>query len=469
MSRWFAPLAIAAMSACGNTADSPPPGAETKPSPTRAPAPAAADACAKAVAHGPLKWFEDDYPGALACAKQKNAPLVIDLWAPWCHTCLSMKSTVLADRALADSADKFVFVALDTDRDINAGAVARYPLSAWPTFYVAGPDESVLARFVGAASLDQFRHFLAAGARAHAKAASGPDAKLLDGERALAAKQFADAEAALTAALADAPADWPRRADALVSLINTKSKRDDTAGCVALAEKSLDDTGNTASATDFAAIGLGCAAKLPATDGGRVKKLRERVAARLAKLTEDATAPLSIDDRSDALANLRETYDQLGNKADATKAAEAQRALLDDAASKATSPRAAMTYNWPRADVYVYLGRPLELVPALEKSVRELPDEYDPPARLGWVLWKAGKLDDAAKWTDAALKLVYGPRKVRLLNQRAEIAAAAKDAAGERKYREQMVATLEALPPSQTTPEQIAKAKEAVAALKAAP
>ena len=126
---------------------------------------------------------------------------------------------------------------------------------------------------------------------------------------------------------------------------------------------------------------------------------------------------------------------------------------------------AAMTYNWPRAEVYVFLERPLELVPALEKSARDLPGEYDPPARLGWIYWKGGKLDEAVKWTDTALRLVYGPRKVRVLTQRAEIAAKQGDAAAERAARVGIVSTLEALPATQTTPEAIANAKQTLADL----
>jgi tetratricopeptide (TPR) repeat protein len=124
-----------------------------------------------------------------------------------------------------------------------------------------------------------------------------------------------------------------------------------------------------------------------------------------------------------------------------------------------------MTYTWPRAEVYVYLGRPLELVPALEKSARDLPGEYDPRARLGWVYWKAGKLPEAAKWTDEALAMVYGPRKGRLLVQRAEIAAAAGDHAGERTFREQAVKLYESLPEAQQSPGALAAAKAALAKL----
>jgi tetratricopeptide (TPR) repeat protein len=165
------------------------------------------------------------------------------------------------------------------------------------------------------------------------------------------------------------------------------------------------------------------------------------------------------------MANLRETLLALDRKADAKAIAERQRALLDDAAANAPTPIAAMTYNWPRAEVYVFLERPLDLVPALERSVRDLPAEYDPPARLGWIYWKGGKLGDAAKWTDAAIKLVYGPCKVRLLTQRAEISAKQGDRAAERAARTEIVKTLEALPAGQATPEAVDKAKQALAEL----
>ncbi len=123
-----------------------------------------------------------------------------------------------------------------------------------------------------------------------------------------------------------------------------------------------------------------------------------------------------------------------------------------------------MTYNWPRAEVYVYLGKPLDLVPALERSANDLPKEYDPPARLGWVYFKAGKLPEAATWIDKALALAYGPRKARLLGLRADIAAAAGDKTAERTFREQAVAQYEGLPKGEENPDALAAAKAALAA-----
>ena len=434
-----------------------------------------ADPCAKAEAEGPIAWIRDDYPAALACARARKQPLVLDLWAPWCHTCLSMQTTVFQDASFGPDAKRFVFAALDTDRDANAPAIEKLALSAWPTFYVVGADEAVLARFVGGASTAQFHAFLDAGATAAGTLPAGPDAHLLAAERALARKDTATGEAELTTALATAPAAWVRRPDALVSLAMAKAKRKDLEGCLALADKELDATGNTAAASDFLVTTTGCADDLVETAGAtkkaeavtRATALRTRAVTRWQALLADATSPMSVDDRSDAMASLRETLDRLGKHPAAVAVAEKQRALLDQAATAAPTPLAASTYHWPRAEVYVYLGKPLELVPALEASAALLPKEYEPRARLGWVLMKAGKLAEAATWTDQALALVYGPRKARVLGQRADIAHGLGDAAGERTYREQVVAQLVSLPESQKSAEQIAHAKAALAALDA--
>jgi thioredoxin-like negative regulator of GroEL len=422
----------------------------------------AKDPCANAHPHGAMSWIADDLPGALACAKQRNQPVVLDLWAPWCHTCLSMQSTVFTDASFKADAGKFVFAALDTDREGNAEAVAKYPPSAWPTFYVIAPDGAVLARFVGGASKEQFHAFLDAGTRAMAGGAQGPDGHLLTAERALAAKDLTKADTELRMALARAPADWPRRPDALVSLINTKAKQGDKEACMGLAETDLDHTGSAASASDFLVIAMGCAeemAKDPA-HAERVRALRERAVARWRALIDDAKAPLSVDDRSDAMASVRETLDALGKDDDAHAVAEGQRLLLDEAMAQAPTPMARMTHIWPRAEVYVYLGRPLDLVADYQKLAKELPQEYDVPARLGWLYLKADKLAEAATWTDKAIALAYGPRKARVLAQRADIAQKQGDKAAERRYREDIVKLWESLPPAQQNPEALAKAKQ---------
>ena len=425
-------------------------------------------ACAGAERKGPIAWFHDDYAKALACARDRKVPLVIDMWAPWCHTCLSMQSYVLTDKAFAPYDGKFVFLALDTDRDANAATVAKFPPAAWPTFFVvASGDESIQGRFVGSASVEQFTRFL----DPHVGATQGDlpplYATIRDGDRAAARKDWAAAEAAYKKAL-ESP-NTVERPDLLVNLMQVLSRQEKWAECAALASAQMFSTGKAASASDFTSYALRCADGVAKTDAAKATEVRTSVVKRLTELTADASAPLSVDDRSDALMYLREAHEALGEKDQARAAATRQRALLDEAAAQAPDAWVASTYNWPRSEVYTYLGAGLELVPALEKSAADLPEEYDPPHRLAWVYWKAGKLEEAREWAVKAAALVYGPRKTRTLAMLADIEKARGDATAERKARTEIVATWEKLPAEAQDPDALAKARTALAALDAPP
>jgi thiol-disulfide isomerase/thioredoxin len=416
--------------------------------------------CAKAVAKGPIKWIEDDFPAAVACAQVMNAPIILDLWAPWCHTCISMQTTVFLDPSFAAMADEYVFAALDTDREANAAAVSMFSTSAWPTFYVIDPKQQVLARFVGAATLKQFQDFMAAGTRAAGGGMAAADARLLGAERALASRDLETADEELTAAIAAAPPTWPRRAEALGSLLLTKFKEDDQVACLDLADTYMDAVGASAIATNFWSTAVSCAGKREKEDPARSKAIRERAITKLRAAIDDPKAPLSVDDRNEALGYLRDALDDSGKKEEAIQVAQTLRLHVDDAWAKAPTPFARMAVLWPRAEAYAYLERPVDLVPDFEKLAAELPDEYDPPARIGWLYLRGGKLAEAATWTEKALELVYGPRKGRLLSQRADIARAAGDRLLERRYRAEAVMLLESLPEGQQQPDALVKAKQ---------
>jgi thiol-disulfide isomerase/thioredoxin len=415
--------------------------------------------CAKAVAKGPIKWIEDDFAAAVACAQVMNAPIILDLWAPWCHTCIAMQTTVFLDPSFAAMADKFVFAALDTDRESNAAAVAKFSTSAWPTFYVIDPKQQVLARFVGAATLQEFQGFMQAGTRAAAGGIAAADARLLGAERALAARDLDTADEELTAAIAAAPPTWPRRAEALGSLLLTKYKQDEQMACIELADKYMDAVGASAIATNFWSTAVSCAGKREKEVPEKSKEIRERAIAKLRAAIDDPKAPLSVDDRGEALGYLRDALDDAGKKDEAKQVAERLRAHVDEAWAKAPTPFARMAFLWPRAEAYAYLERPVDLVPDFEKLAAELPTEYDPPARIGWLYLRGGKLAEAATWTDKALAMVYGPRKGRLLMQRADIALAAGDRLLERRYRSEAVMLFETLTEGQQQPDALAKAK----------
>ena len=153
---------------------------------------------------------------------------------------------------------------------------------------------------------------------------------------------------------------------------------------------------------------------------------------------------------------------------DALAIAETQRALLDQAATQASSPFAAATYNWPRAEVYVYLGRALDIVPALIASANALPTDYDPPYRAAWALFQGQKYADAARWATKANALAYGPRKARVLMLLIDIAKAQGDRSTERRARRELVANYKALPATAQNPKALAAAEAELTAAEAA-
>ena len=95
----------------------------------------------------------------------------------------------------------------------------------------------------------------------------------------------------------------------------------------------------------------------------------------------------------------------------------------------------------------------------LEKSEREFPEDYNPPARLALVYLRLEQYDAALAASDRALARVYGPRKLRVLAVRADIYKGMGDAAAGRKTVAEALAYAEALPPGQRSESTIASLK----------
>jgi thioredoxin-like negative regulator of GroEL len=367
-----------------------------------------------------LVWQHDNYQQVMACAKLWQKPVVIDFWAPWCHSCLSMQQTVLKDPSLRPLAKDFIWLAVDTDRPENSSMMALFPIHVWPTFLVVSPDDGkVLSRILGSASVKQVRAFLEQGRQAlqskmfsTGKLKDSPERWVWEGDRASLAEDYPKAQQSYEKALKEAPPSWSRRPDILLALARTLFKKKDWGACAILGEQSLDQLGTSASAADFLFYNHLCLQKLE-TDPKTAR--RQKVLAKsLRTLTADPNAELSIDDRSDALRVLREVLISIKDTKQAKTVAEEQAKLLRKAIADSKDPYLAMTHNWPLSEVYVFLGKAQEIVPILEQSVKALPKEYDPPFRLAWVQYKLRHWDPALQAAQTALSLAYGPRKARM-------------------------------------------------------
>jgi thiol-disulfide isomerase/thioredoxin len=238
-------------------------------SPARAPTVAEAPAPTPPRALTPaLHFSHDDLDAALERARKSGKVVLVDAWAPWCHTCLSMQAYVLSDPSLAPFAEHVEAVAIDTDREANAAFLERYAMQAWPTFFVLDPkDGEVFGYWAGSATVEEMRGFLDEGRKAVAAARAGtqpgPEGELVRGHAAFARK---DAKGAVkgysAAAKALAPSD-PRRSEALLGWLRALYMQKSWGPCAAMAREHIEGVRGGATPADFSYYTLTCAGELP--------------------------------------------------------------------------------------------------------------------------------------------------------------------------------------------------------------
>ena len=415
-------------------------------------------ALAAASAHsGGLRFIEDDYAGAVTRARSEHKPIVSDSWASWCHTCLSMQRYVFPDPGLRPVKDAAVYLSIDTENPRNKEFVDRFPLDAWPTFLVIDPEDgTVLGRWVGSATPNEFRSFVQQGVEAlRAKANPSPaDAEMRKGYEARAMRDFPAAAAAYGRALQLTAASDPARPGrlALYAFALSRVKTEDSnRDCVALGLAEMNAAGNSGVAAGIADVVAGCARELPKDDPKAAQALRESTQ-KMETLVRDPGASLSVDDRSDAMATLADIYDDAGRHADALAMMRRRVALLEGAAKKAPDHTMASTFDAHRVDSYLYLGQPKKAETLLSAREKEMSADYNPPARLARVYFEEKKLPEAEKAVDRALaKMTRGQRQIGILGLKAKILAAQGKPTGD-VIREQL-AIFRDLPRTQQNPD----------------
>ena len=403
----------------------------------------------------------ESFDEGMAKAKAEGKALLVDAWAPWCHTCLSMQHYVLNDPALAPLGDRVVLVELDTDKEENAGFLEKYSVNVWPTFFVIDPATGkATGLWPGSASVNEFRGFVQDGLAAIDAKGANPDspealsatAKSLQatGDWIGAAKQYARV-------VENAPADWPRRNEALMGWLFSLSQSGDDAACVKVGRAHLAEVRGAAVPADYSAILLDCAGE---AKEGDAKLAHAEAVARLRDFTANPPADASADDRADAWNTLSYALADDGDAAGSKHAQEQRLAILEKAAAGIKDPLLAQTFDYARAQAYVALDRGDEAVAMLEAREKELPDSYEPPARLASALSKMDRLPQALTAVDRAIAKAYGPRKLLYVRQKADIQSRMGDHAGEVATLQQEVAGYEALPKGQARPDALADAKK---------
>ena len=398
-----------------------------------------------------IRFVSDDFPGALARARAEGKPLFVDAWAPWCHSCVSMKSYVFPDGVLSPVADRYVWLEVDTEKPANRAFVEQFPAEALPTLLVIDPRTGkAFRRWVGSATVVELAARLRATALALTPGAPGTPAQAALA-RASAADATGDHPAATEAYRQALAASVPRSLDhgqAVEGLVQRLAQDGDPAGCVELAREELSHVAPGTALATLAATGLSCALELDEDDARRVTALGA-LEDRVASLARDPSVVLMADDRSSLFETEEGARRARGDLAGARATALRWTAFLEQEAGRATTPEARAVFDSHRLSAYLALGEPERAIPMLEQSARDFPGDYNPPARLAVTYlamrepWKA--LEEARR----ASSLVYGPRTLRVLLVRAEAEARVGDSHAARVTLARAEKLVNELPPPQ--------------------
>jgi len=332
-----------------------------------------------------------------------------------------MRATVLTDQALVKQAGRFVWLSIDTEDAKNAGYLEKFPWEAVPTFQVINPDEETVAfQWVGACDATELVKRFDEGERASHEPSAKP-----------AAPTGADSEINALA-MADKNQECAEKAIALAPTLPPGPVK---AGVVS--------------------TGLDCAlGAKPEESPWRADALKALEAATKEALTYPG---LLDDDRSALYGELVDARDRQADKDGGKAAAAAWVDWLDKQAKEAPSPEARAALDGYRVSASIRAGAPERVLASIQASERELPNDYNPPARLALIYREMGKYDDALAASDRALSKVYGPRKLTILDARSTIYEKKGDPAKAKATLEEALAYAATLPAPQQPKGMIAR------------
>src|SRR5438067_2562345 len=331
-----------------------------------------------------------------------------------------MRAYVFTDKSLERYAGRFVWLSIDTEDAKNNAFLKAHPISVWPTLLILNPKDNVIFRYAGGGTVPQIRKLLDDGQNAFRGSHSKADTLLVRADALAGQGKQAEAAKAFDEAIAAAPKNWPRLGRASESLVFALLQSQNPQRCAERALALYPRVRGTGSAVNVAGTGLSCATDLDPKKSWN----RSELIAGLEKATRETLAAadkikMSADDRSGLYESLVDAREQAKDEASAHKLREEWAAFLEREAAKAKTPDQRAVVGSHRLTVYLGLKQPEKAIAMLEQSERDLPKDYNPPARLISAYRAAGRYDDSLAASDRALKLAYGPRKIGIYRGRA--------------------------------------------------
>lgn len=388
------------------------------------------------------KFIEDDYAKALKQAKAQKKLLFVDAWAPWCHSCIAMKEQVFPRPAFAAFEREVVFASIDTEKSKNAAFLAKFPVEVWPTLLFIEPQkETVVLKWLGSVDENQMRGLLES-VRKGPRALREADEALGAGGSEAAAQKY---RAALT--------DTEGKTRTVLSMLSALSLSGKPEAC---AKESIEQLPLFTSAQERVSAltwGLNCA--LDMAEG-------EQKRATLSTLASEGAKALSLsgvlpDDTSGLYEMLVAERALAQDDASAQQLGAQWLSFLETEAAKATTPASRAVFDAHRVAAALVSKQAEKMVEPLLRSEKELPSDYNPPARLALVYRELGKLNEGLHAVQRALgKCKEGPRKLRLFEIKASLQEKKGDDAGRTRTLKAALTYARALPRSQVSEKRIA-------------
>jgi len=379
-----------------------------------------------------------------------------------------MRAFVFTEKSLTRHAGRFVWLELDTEKKQNAALKKRLGVSALPTYFVMGPaDEKVALRWVGGFTVAQLDRLLDDGAAAVGGQAnrSGPGAVLARADRLYGEASDSLAVLAYREALAQAPPGWTQYSRVVEAMLFALDRTGDYAAEAELAREAYPRVKGTASGANVAGSGLGAALSLSDSVPGRAA-LVAAFETGVREVLADTALDIADDDRSGLYLTLLGARQDAKDEDGAKRVATEWSAFLESAAARAKTPEQRTVFDSHRLSAYRELGQLERAIPMLEAAERDLPGDYNPPARLATAYLWMKRWDEALAPSDRALAKGYGQRKLGIYSTRADILSGKGDREAARRTIEEAIAYADALPSGQRSETAIAGLRRKLEALK---
>jgi tetratricopeptide (TPR) repeat protein len=368
-----------------------------------------------------------------------------------------MRAYVLRDAALTKYAGQFAWLSIDSDKPKNSAFVEKFPIQGWPSFLVIDPAaEKIALKWYGSATAEQLAKLAEDGARAMKGGGEGAEAALARADGLNADGKPGEAAAAYREAIQAGGPKWPRRERTIESLVMAYQFARQQQDCARVATEFAPGMSRGRSFTNVLYFGLECA-----VGGGQADWAKSAVG-QLRPLAEQAVRIPGVlgDDRAQLYATLLDLYGREKDTEAGKKLSAEFLAFLDEHEKTAPSAEARASLDSYRVMMAMRQKDPARAIPALQASERDLPNDYNPPARLTTLYNAMGRYDEALAASGRALAKVYGPRRIQVLTTRSGILEKKGDKEAARRTIEEAIRFASTIPKGERQVENLKKQLE---------